>query len=125
MIESVRQLYAMLSPSEKRGALKLLFLMGALALLEATGVASIMPFLAILSSPDLIESNSALATLSAWTGVTSADQLLLLTGALVFCPGRLGFGLAGARRLGAGSVRRGFDALLELPNRGDLSAAAL
>ena len=74
----------MLSPSEKRGALKLLFLMGALALLEATGVASIMPFLAILSSPDLIETNSALATLSAWTGVTSADQLMLLTGTLVF-----------------------------------------
>ncbi len=75
----------MLSPSEKRGALKLLFLMGLLALLEATGVASIMPFLAILSSPDLIESNSVLAKLSAWTGVTSPDQLLLVTGALVFC----------------------------------------
>lgn len=59
--------------------------MGALALLEATGVASIMPFLAILSSPDLIEINSTLATLSGWTGVTSADQLLVLTGALVFC----------------------------------------
>ncbi len=85
MIESVRQLYAMLAPSEKRGALKLLFLMGALALLEATGVASIMPFLAVLSSPDLIESNSALAALSKWTGVTSADHLLLLTGASVFC----------------------------------------
>jgi ABC-type multidrug transport system fused ATPase/permease subunit len=85
VIASVRQLYAMLSPSEKRGALKLFFLMGALALLEATGVASIMPFLAILSSPDLIESNSALATLSKWTGVTSADDLLLLTGASVFC----------------------------------------
>jgi len=85
VIESVRELYAMLSPSEKRGALKLLFLMGALALLEATGVASIMPFLAILSSPDLIESHSALAVLSEWTGVTSADDLLLLTGALVFC----------------------------------------
>lgn len=75
----------MLAPSEKRGALKLLFLMGALALLEATGVASIMPFLAVLSSPDLIESNSALAALSKWTGVTSADHLLLLTGASVFC----------------------------------------
>jgi len=84
VIESVRQLHAMLSPSEKRGALKLLSLMGTLALLEATGVASIMPFLAILSSPDLIETNSALAKLSAWTGVTSADQLLILTGAFVF-----------------------------------------
>lgn len=64
--------------------MKVLFLMGILALLEATGVASMMPFLAILSSPDLIESNSALVKLSEWTGVTSADDLLLLTGALVF-----------------------------------------
>jgi ABC-type multidrug transport system fused ATPase/permease subunit len=85
VIESVRQLYGMLSPAEKRGGMKLLFLMGVLALLEATGVASIMPFLAILSSPDLIESNSALAKLSEWSGVASPDQLLLLTGALVFC----------------------------------------
>ena len=85
MIDSIRQLYGMLSPPEKRGGAKLLFLMGLLALLEATGVASIMPFLAILSSPDLIESNSALVMLSEWSGVTSADHLLLLTGALVFC----------------------------------------
>ncbi len=58
--------------------------MGILALLEATGVASMMPFLAILSSPDLIQSNSALVTLSSWTGITSSDDLLILTGALVF-----------------------------------------
>lgn len=84
MIESFRQLYQMLSPAERRRALRLLLLMGVLALLEATGVASIMPFLAILSSPDLIQNNSALAALSDWSGVTSADQLLLITGGLVF-----------------------------------------
>lgn len=85
MIESVRQLYALLSPTERRKALKVLVLMGALALLEATGVASIMPFLAILSSPELVATNSALATLSEWTGIGSADDLLILTGVLVFC----------------------------------------
>lgn len=65
--------------------MKVLSLMGILALLEATGVASMMPFLAILSSPDLIESNSVLVALSSWTGITSADDLLILTGTLVFC----------------------------------------
>jgi ABC-type multidrug transport system fused ATPase/permease subunit len=85
MIESVRQLYALLSPAERRRALKVFVLMGALALLEATGVASVMPFLAILSSPGLMETNSALVTLSEWTGISSADDLLILTGTLVFC----------------------------------------
>lgn len=65
--------------------MKVLVLMGALALLEATGVASIMPFLAILSSPELVATHSALATLSEWTGIGSADDLLILTGVLVFC----------------------------------------
>ncbi|MGB5810946.1 MAG: ABC transporter transmembrane domain-containing protein, partial [Polyangiales bacterium] len=85
MIESVRQLYSLLSAAERRRAWKVLLLMGALALLEATGVASIMPFLALLSSPDLIHTNPALSRLSEWTGVASADQLLILTGVLVFC----------------------------------------
>ncbi|MFW2388681.1 MAG: ABC transporter ATP-binding protein [Polyangiales bacterium] len=85
MIESIRQFYDLLTPPERSGAMKVLLMMCALALLEATGVASIMPFLAVLSSPDLIESNSALAKLSAWTGITSSNDLLILTGSLVFC----------------------------------------
>lgn len=85
MIESVQQLYGLLTPAEKRSATKVLALMCVLALLEATGVASIMPFLAILSSPELVQSNTAVAKISAWTGITSADDLLLLTGALVLC----------------------------------------
>ncbi len=85
MLDSVRQLYALLSSTERQRALKVFALMATLALLEATGVASIMPFLAILSSPELVETNSALATLSEWTGIRSADDLLILTGVLVFC----------------------------------------
>ncbi len=65
--------------------MSLFALMAALALLEMTGVASIMPFLALLSSPDIIQSNSALTMLSDWTGSTSQDELLVLTGVLVFC----------------------------------------
>lgn len=85
MIGVVRQLWSMLSPSERRRALRVLSLMAVLALLEVTGVASVMPFLAILSSPGIMESNPALTTLSEWTGITSEDQLLVLTGVLVFC----------------------------------------
>lgn len=85
MIGSTRQLHYLLSPAERRRAARVFVLMAALALLEATGVASIMPFLAILSSPDLIDSNPALMRISQWTGISSADDLLVLTGTLVFC----------------------------------------
>ena len=85
MIGSTRQLHSLLLPAERRRATRVFALMAALALLEATGVASIMPFLAILSSPDLIDSNPALIRMSQWTGITSADDLLILTGTIVFC----------------------------------------
>ena len=84
MIGSARQLHALLLPEERRRAARLFVLMAALALLEVTGVASIMPFLALLASPELIDSNPALMTLSRWSGITSADQLLILAGTLVF-----------------------------------------
>jgi ABC-type multidrug transport system fused ATPase/permease subunit len=84
MIGSARQLHELLLPQERRRAARVLALMAALALLEATGVASIMPFLAILASPELIDSNPALITLSRWSGIDSADQLLIVAGSLVF-----------------------------------------
>ena len=84
MIGSVRQLRHLLSPEERRRALGVFALMTTLALLEATGVASIMPFLALLASPEAAGSNRALAFLAEWTGVTSPDDLLILSGALVF-----------------------------------------
>jgi len=84
VIGSARQLYSLLLPAERRRAVRVFALMAVLALLEATGVASIMPFLAILSSPELVDSNPALMALSRWTGITSSDDLLILTGTLVF-----------------------------------------
>ncbi|MEM7434233.1 MAG: ABC transporter ATP-binding protein [Myxococcota bacterium] len=84
MIEAMKQLYVLLSSDERRRAWKVLFLMTALAVLEATGVASIMPFLALLSSPELVAENKAVATLSELTGVSSVDSLLIVAGVLVF-----------------------------------------
>jgi len=85
MMNAIRQLYGLLYPQERRRAWRLLLLMTTLAVLEATGVASIMPFLALLSSPELVGDNKAIATLSSVTGISSSDDLLVVTGVLVFC----------------------------------------
>jgi len=84
VIGSVKELYETLSPVERWRTLKLLLLLLVLALLEAIGVASIMPFMAVLASPDTNQTDATLAAVSEWTGVTSTDHLLLLTGGLVF-----------------------------------------
>ncbi|TVO60758.1 ABC transporter ATP-binding protein [Spiribacter vilamensis] len=56
-----------------------------MALLETAGVASVMPFLSVLSNPGVVESNPLLRRLYAMLGVESVDTFLVVLGASVFC----------------------------------------
>ncbi|MDA7465983.1 hypothetical protein N8852_01230 [Candidatus Pelagibacter ubique] len=47
----------LLTPSERLQAYLLLFMILIMALLDTIGVASILPFIAILTNPNLIETN--------------------------------------------------------------------
>lgn len=58
-----------------------------MALLEMLGVASILPFIAVLANPALVETNSILSwayQFSSNVGVASVEQFLFLLGFLVF-----------------------------------------
>jgi ATP-binding cassette, subfamily B, bacterial PglK len=55
MLTVLRKLRDVLTPSERRRALLVFVLMILLSLLEMVGVASVMPFLAVLGSPDMIQ----------------------------------------------------------------------
>jgi len=75
---------ALLTPREKRqGALVFVMMIG-LALFETAGVASIMPFLAVLGNPGLVESNPVLAWMYARGGFGSTDDFLFALGAGAF-----------------------------------------
>ena len=63
MLSSLKQLWQILTPLDKRKLLLVLALVMIMALIEAAGVVSIMPFLAVLSNPQIIESNSILKKL--------------------------------------------------------------
>ena len=52
-----KKLIFILSPQEHKSAALLLVMIIIMALLEMIGVASIFPFIAVLSNPDLIETN--------------------------------------------------------------------
>jgi len=81
---TVRKLFDLLTPAERVRAALLVGLILVMALLDAVGVASIMPFMAVLSNPQLVETNSALVKLRQLTDASSAQDFLFMLGVLVF-----------------------------------------
>jgi hypothetical protein len=58
MIDSYRKLYDILSRAERRKLYLLVAMMLVNGILEMTGVAAILPFLAVLADPGIIETNA-------------------------------------------------------------------
>ena len=65
-MQTVKKLIFLLTPHERKRALLLLVMIMVMAVLEMIGVASILPFIAVLSNPDMIETNIILNT-AYWT----------------------------------------------------------
>ncbi len=82
-----KRLFFLLSTAEKIRAIFLLFLISIMALLETIGVASILPFMAVLTDIELIETNLILNTLFKMSfnfGVENHQQFLFVLGFIVF-----------------------------------------
>ena len=56
-MQIIKKVLFLLTPSERLQAYLLLFMILIMALLDTIGVASILPFIAILTNPNLIETN--------------------------------------------------------------------
>ena len=76
---------AMLVPAERRDAMLMLIVILIMALLEVAGVASIMPFMALLADPQLVEKNVYLRQVSEYLGVSSSRDFLFYVGLATFC----------------------------------------
>src|SRR5262245_10455201 len=74
----------LLDKREQRRALLLLAMILTMGLLETTSVASVMPFIAVLLQPSLVESNKYLSSAYHWFGFESIDHFLLLLGLMAF-----------------------------------------
>lgn len=82
---SLRQmLMVMLTPSERRSGLGVLAMMVILALLETAGVASVLPFLAVLGNPELVHANPLLHWLYVTGGFTDTGRFLFALGLASF-----------------------------------------
>jgi ABC-type multidrug transport system fused ATPase/permease subunit len=84
MIAIYRKIFDLLDPQERRRFWQLLGLIMLMGLLDMAGVASILPFLAVVSDPAVITENPQLAMLYGWSGLANPDSFLILFGGLVF-----------------------------------------
>lgn len=82
MLTTLKQLWQILTPLDKRKLLLVLALVMIMALIEAAGVVSIMPFLAVLSNPEAIVNNSLLQKLYDFFSSNTPQQFIMYLGIL-------------------------------------------
>ena len=83
----MKKLIHLLTPHEQKRAGILLGMILLLGFLEMLGVASILPFMAVLANPQMLETNAYLKTAFAAVGqfgINTTEQFLFLLGILVF-----------------------------------------
>jgi ABC-type multidrug transport system fused ATPase/permease subunit len=86
-MEIFKKYLSLLAPNEKRKALLLLIMILIMAILDMIGVASILPFMAVLTNPGLIETNFFLNSLFQYSnvfGVDNKQEFLFSLGAVAF-----------------------------------------
>ena len=77
------QIMNLFLPSEKKEAFKILILCVLVSLIEIGGIASIMPFVAVLSSPEMVETNQYLNMAYTYFDFDSTRQFLFFLGFIV------------------------------------------
>ena len=86
-MQILKKLLFLLSLHERKNAIFLMGMVLVLAMLEMVGVVSILPFMAVLMNPDLIDTNIVLNTAfktSNVLGVETKENFLFLLGVFVF-----------------------------------------
>ena len=81
-MKTFKKLFYFLSLREKKRAVLLLIMISLMAFIDMLGVASIMPYMAVLTNPGLIETNVFLSTMfqaSIVIGAVSYTHLTLPT----------------------------------------------
>ncbi len=83
MIKLARQINNLLTSAERRQVITVLFLTTLMALMEVIGIASILPFMAVLASPDMVQTNPYLKQGYELFGFDSVNRYLFFLGLFV------------------------------------------
>ena len=84
MIRIFSRIWPLMSGVQKRRLLPLLVLILVSGLLELAGVASVVPFLAVLADPEILQENPSLRAIYDWSGLNSSFAFLQVLGMVVF-----------------------------------------
>ena len=84
MPETIRKVLSLLSSQERRRAYLLLGMILVMAILDVVGIASIMPFMAVLANPDVVQTNAWLRSIFTNLGFTDPERFLFFLGTVVF-----------------------------------------
>ena len=79
----LKKILYILTPYERKLSIMLLVMILVMAFLDMLGVASIMPFITVISNPDIIETNSILNKVFKTTsiiGVETKQQFIFIFG---------------------------------------------
>ena len=86
-MQTVKKILFLLTPNETKKAILLLMMILVMALLDMLGVASILPFMAVLSTPEIIETNiiyNKMFQISKKFGVENTQHFIFALGILLF-----------------------------------------
>lgn len=84
MLQTLHKLNALLDPRDRGKVVLLLILMIATAFMQTAGIASVMPFLAVLSDPGMVHDNEMLRFAYEWLGFESTSRFLYFLGLAAF-----------------------------------------
>ncbi len=82
-MQTIKILFDLLSYSERKQAFVLLIMILIMALLDMIGIASIMPFIAILTNPTLIETNEVLSYFYNLGNFNNFNEFFIISGLFV------------------------------------------
>jgi ATP-binding cassette, subfamily B, bacterial PglK len=83
-MDTLKKLFDLLSAQERKRAALLMGMILVMALLDVVGVASIMPFMAVLANPQLVETNPLLNAAYTQLGFSDPQAFLFAMGLVVF-----------------------------------------
>lgn len=84
MLTNLKKFLELLSSVEKKKLIILVFMILIMALVDMLGVASIMPFMAVLANPELIETNKILAEMYVYSRSADKESFFFILGLIVF-----------------------------------------
>ncbi len=87
-MKTLNKILYLLSSHERKRAYFLMVMILIMALFDMLGVASILPFITVLSNPEIVDTNKVLNTAynaSSIFGVDTKQQFLFVSGIFVFC----------------------------------------